>query len=121
MQELIRNIEAPTKRIALPMADKTEFIEVDSISRCQGDGNYTHVLLKNGEKYLVCKSMKEFDELLSDYNFIRTHQSHLINLNDVKAIVKTDGGYIRMKDGTSVSISRQRREMVMSVLKSIHR
>ncbi|MBK3517577.1 LytR/AlgR family response regulator transcription factor [Carboxylicivirga marina] len=120
MQELIRNIGTPSKRIALPMVDKTEFIEVEAISRCQGDGNYTHVYLKNSEKHLVCKSMKEFDELLSDYNFIRTHQSHLINLNEIKAFVKTDGGYIKMKDGSSVSISRQRREMVMKVLKNMH-
>lgn len=120
MQELIGNMSTPAKRIALPLADKTEFVEMNDISRCQGDGNYTHVILKSGEKYLVCKSMKEFDELLSDYHFLRVHQSHLINLNEVKAYIKSDGGYIKMKDGTSVSISRQRREMVMTQLKKIH-
>ena len=119
VQLLLENFSAPKKRIVLPLSDKMEFVVVDQILRCQGEGNYTHVFLTCGEKYMVCKALKEFDELLSDYNFLRVHQSHLINLNEVKSYVKTDGGYIKMKDGESVSISRQRREMVMERLKGI--
>jgi two-component system LytT family response regulator len=106
-------------KIALPLSDKIEFIEISSIIRCEGESNYTHIYLKTGEDILASKTLKEFDELLSDHNFLRVHQSHLINLNEVKSYVKTDGGYIKMKDGASVSISRQRREMVMDRLKGI--
>ncbi|MCT4644726.1 MAG: LytTR family DNA-binding domain-containing protein [Carboxylicivirga sp.] len=108
-----------TQRIALPLSDKIEFIEVKSIIRCQGDGNYTQIHLINGDQITASKTLKEFDELLTESNFLRVHQSHLINLNEVKAYIKTDGGYIKMKDGSSVSISRQRREMVMSQLSSL--
>jgi two-component system LytT family response regulator len=75
--------------------------------------------LKNGEKLLVSKTLKEYDELLSPYGFLRVHQSHLINLKEMKSYIKSDGGYIQMKDGTSVSISRQRRETVMKKLREI--
>ncbi len=84
-----------TPKIAIPLADKIEFVEVSSIVRCEGDGNYTNFFLKNGEKIIASKTLKEFDELLSDYNFLRVHQSHLINLNEVKSYIKTDGGYIK--------------------------
>ncbi len=90
MQVLLENLSAPKKRIVLPLSDKMEFVEVDQISWCQGEGNYTHVYLKSGEKHMVCKALKEFDELLSEHNFLRVHQSHLINLNEVKSYVKTD-------------------------------
>jgi len=119
MQVLLENISASKKRIVLPLSDKMEFVEVDRILRIQGEGNYSHVYLKSGGKFMVCKALKEFDELLSEYNFLRVHQSHLINLNEVKSYIKTDGGYIKMNDGSSVSISRQRREMVLGVLKGI--
>ncbi len=106
-------------KIALPLSDKIVFIDVTSIIRCQGEGNYTHIYLKEEEKLLASKTLKEFEELLSDYNFLRVHQSHLINLNEVKAYMKTDGGYIKMNDSSSVSISRQRKEMVMERLRKI--
>jgi two-component system LytT family response regulator len=106
-------------KIALPLSDKIEFIEISSIIRCEGEGNYTHIYLSNGESILASKTLKEFDELLSDYNFLRTHQSHLINLNEVKSYIKSDGGYIKMKDGSTVSISRQRKEMVLEKLKEL--
>ncbi len=121
MKTLLANRQEQTTnpKIALPLSDKIEFIEISSIVRCEGEGNYTHIHLKTGENILTSKTLKEFDELLTDHNFLRVHQSHLINLNEVKSYVKTDGGYIKMKDGASVSISRQRREMVLEKLKGI--
>ena len=99
-----RQTETINPKIALPLSDKIEFIEISTIIRCEGEGNYTHIYLKSGENILASKTLKEFDELLSDHNFLRVHQSHLINLNEVKAYIKTEGGYIKMKDGSSISI-----------------
>lgn len=106
-------------KIAIPLSDKIEFVEISSIVRCEGDGNYTNFFLKNGDRIIASKTLKEFDELLSDYNFLRVHQSHLINLNEVKSYIKTDGGYIKMKDDSTVSIARLRREMVLDKLKGM--
>ena len=117
MENLLKNMVAAEKRIALPLADRIEFVEVQRILHCRGEGNYTHISLDDGTTLLVSRPLKEYEELLSDYGFLRVHQSHLVNLREVGAYVKSDGGYIRMKDGTTVPVSRQRREMVMQVLK----
>ncbi|TKG95727.1 response regulator transcription factor [Puteibacter caeruleilacunae] len=120
MQTLLANqVNRANPKIALPLSDKIEFIDVSNIIRCQGEGNYTHIYLKEGEKILASKTLKEFDELLTDHEFLRVHQSHLINLKEIKAYMKTDGGYLKMNDGSSVSISRQRKEMVMEQLKQL--
>lgn len=113
-----RHRDANKKIIALPLSDKIEFVEISTIARCQADGNYTVFYLTNGDKLTTSKTLKEYDELLSSYNFLRVHQSHLINLNEVKSFVKSEGGYIRMKDGSNIVISRQRREMVLKVLEN---
>ena len=121
MQNLLQNTQVldKQKKIALSVADKIEFVEIGSIIRCESESNYTTFYLKSGEKLIVSKTLKEFDELLTPYNFLRVHQSHLINLDEIKSFIKSDGGYIRMKDGASVSISRQRRNYVMEVLKQL--
>ncbi len=114
-----KNFAKSSKKIALPLSDKIEFVEVQSIIRCQSEGNYTHFFLKNGQKLMVSKTLKEYDELLTDSGFLRTHQSHLINLKEIKSFVKSDGGYIVMNDGSTAYISRQRRETVQDHLKLI--
>jgi len=119
MLHLLQNArsEPANRTIALSLAESIEFVPVQSIVRCESDSNYTTFFLKNGEQLIVSRTLKEFDELLTPHGFLRVHQSHLININEIKSYVKSDGGYIRMKDGATVSISRQRREMVLKVLK----
>lgn len=115
LTELVANIDRTDeeKRIALPLADKIEFIAVNQIIRLEADSNYTRILLEGKKEYLVCKTLKEYQEILEVHNFIRTHQSHLINCRKIAAYVKTEGGYIQMSDGSSVPISRQKRDEVL--------
>ena len=90
-----RQTESNNIKIALRLSDKIEFIEISTILRCEGEGNYTHIYPVNGEEILASKTLKEFDELLAEHHFLRVHQSHLINLNEVKSYIKTDGSYIK--------------------------
>ncbi|NDV63749.1 LytTR family DNA-binding domain-containing protein [Bacteroides sp. 224] len=107
------------KKIALSVADKIEFVEVSTVIRCEAESNYTTFYLVSGEKLIVSRTLKEYDELLTPYGFLRVHQSHLINPDEIRSFVKSDGGYLLMNDGSSVSISRQRRNEVMEALKLI--
>lgn len=115
LKELVANIDRgdAEQKIAIPLSDKIEFLTVNKIIRLEAEGNYTHIYLDNKKQYLVCKTLKEYQELLENHNFIRTHQSHLINFRKISAYVKTEGGYIAMEDGSQVPISRQKREEVL--------
>jgi len=115
LKELVANIDRgdDEQRIAIPLSDKIEFLAVNKIIRFEAEGNYTHIYLDNKKQYLVCKTLKEYQELLENHKFIRTHQSHLINFRKITAYVKTDGGYIAMEDGSQVPISRQKRDEVL--------
>ncbi|MGN8055064.1 LytR/AlgR family response regulator transcription factor [Pedobacter sp. 22163] len=115
LKELIANIDRgdDEQRIAIPLSDKIEFLAINKIIRLEAEGNYTHIYLDNNKQYLVCKTLKDYQELLEGHNFIRTHQSHLINFRKISAYVKTDGGYIALEDGSQAPISRQKREEVL--------
>lgn len=115
LKELVANLDRgdDEQRIAIPLSDKIEFLAISKIIRLEAEGNYTHIYLDNKKQYLVCKTLKEYQDLLENHNFIRTHQSHLINFRKISAYVKTDGGYVAMEDGSQVPISRQKKDEVL--------
>ena len=114
--EYIKSGNKEIPKIALPTLQEIMYVRVDNIIRCEASNNYTLFYLQNGEKVLVCKTLKEFAELLTPHNFIRTHQSHLVNLHFVKSFLREDGGTLFLTDQTKVPISRQNRDMVKEKL-----
>ncbi len=106
------------KKIALASFDKIDFVEVNQIIKCEGQANYTTVFLASGEKMLVSKSLIEYEDILFDYGFVRTHKSHIVNIDHVKTFIKNDGGYLLLSDGSTVPLSRRKRDFVLSQLKT---
>lgn len=106
-------------RIALHTQDKLVVVPIDHIVRCESDGNYTRFVLQDQKPILVAKTLKEYDELLSDSDFLRVHQSHLVNLMEVRAFVRHDGGYIEMTDGSKVPVSTRKRADVVERISSL--
>lgn len=109
------------KKIALPTSDELKFIPVKEIIHCKGDNNYTHIVLTSGEKIMVSKTLKDFEELLEEFNFIRVHQSHLVNIHHVKTFVKTGGGSIIMSNNEQFPVSRQKKEMFIKKMNEVYK
>jgi two-component system LytT family response regulator len=117
--DYIKKGQKGTPKIALPMLTEIMYINVDEIIRCEASDNYTTFYLQNKEKILVCKTLKEYSELLRPYNFVRTHQSHLVNLRFVKSLLKEDGGVLLLTNLSKIPISRQNKENVKAMLNAI--
>ncbi|WP_373517150.1 LytR/AlgR family response regulator transcription factor [Pricia sp.] len=115
---LLHNLEArhTVKKITVPTMDGYEFLEVTDIVRCRSDVNYTDIHLKNGKKITVSKTLKSFEELLEPEHFFRIHNSHLINLREVKKYVKGKGGYVTMNDNTHLEVSTRRKDAFLKRL-----
>ena len=114
--ENIRGIKPKFKRIALNSADRVNMVNIDDIIRCESQSNYTLFYLKGGDQILVTKSLKEYENLLEEYSFIRVHHSHLINLNFLKEFIKSDGGYAVMTDNSNVPVSVRKRDNLLREL-----
>lgn len=109
--------ESPSqKRIALPTAERIELIPIADIIRCMAENNYTYFYIREQPSILVSKNLGEFEEMLQEHGFLRTHQSHLINVEAIKSWEKSDGGYLLLKDGSKIPVSRSRRERVLQLL-----
>ncbi len=105
----LKHFQKPLKRIVLPTSNGFTVVNPDDIIRCESDRNYTFIFLKDGRKILVSKTIKEYDEMLSDYNFFRIHQSHLINLSYLKNYTRGRGGYVELTDGSVLDVSARRK------------
>ncbi len=112
LASLLDNLKPNKKinKIALPTIEGLTFISMDNIVRCESDENYTQFFLTNGEKKLVSKTIKFYEDILVHHNFFRTHRSHLVNLTHIKEYIRGDGGYLVMNDGSEVMVSRRKRE-----------
>jgi len=100
-----------TNKIALSTLAGLQFINLDDLVRMEGDGNYCHFILKDKRKITISKKIGDAEELLKDnLSFFRAHKSHIVNLKFVEKYIRGDGGEIIMEDGTSISLSRNKKE-----------
>ncbi|RMG71800.1 MAG: DNA-binding response regulator [Bacteroidetes bacterium] len=112
LQALIQNLRhmnQPLKRIVLPTTNGFTVVNPEDIIRCESDRNYTFIFLNDKRRILVSRTIKEYDEMLSEYNFFRIHQSHLINLNYLKNYTRGRGGYVELTDGSVIDVSARRK------------
>jgi len=114
--EYLKLGQKESPKIALPTLQEIRYVAVSEIIRLESSNNYCNVYLQNKEQILVCKTLKEFSDILKPHGFIRTHQSHLANTNFIRSYLKEDGGVLLMKDQTKIPISRQNRETVKNYL-----
>jgi len=104
-------------KLAVTVNNGYEYIELDEIIRFEADRSYCALFLKGGKKLLVSKCLNEFYKLLQGKNFYRVHNSHLINLHHVIKFVRTDGGFVKLSDGSTVPISRNKKDEFLMMMK----
>jgi len=112
----INHTNNSVQRIALPTMEGLQLVPVHSIISCASDGNYTIFLMKDRQKLVISRSLKEVEEMLEDHSFLRVHNSYVVNLNEISKYVKGEGGYLVMCDGSTVDVSRSRKELMLKKL-----
>jgi two-component system, LytTR family, response regulator len=101
-------------KIAVPTAEGFELVPADQVLYVEANDNYTHLFLKKNNKIIACRTLKEIEEQIRDFTFfIRVHNSYMVNLNEVTKYVRGEGGYLVMSDGSSVSVSRSRKDALL--------
>ncbi|MFT6066259.1 MAG: two-component system LytT family response regulator [Paraglaciecola sp.] len=119
LQESIKNTNKVSQKISLHTSEKIIVLELSEIIRCNSDNNYTTFHLKNGKKILVSKTLKYYADMLKEHQFLRVHQSHLINTSYIKEFIKSDGGYLILKDKSNIPVSVRKRNEVIETLNNL--
>lgn len=119
LQILLQKLHQPAhqvNQVALPTMEGLQLVPLDSIISCASNSNYTIISLKDKLKITVSRTLKEIEEMLEDYMFMRVHHSYLVNLNEIRKYIKGEGGNLIMSDGSSVDVSRSKKELLLKRL-----
>lgn len=108
-----------TSKIVLPTAEMYHIHAINEIEYCRAEDNYTYFHFINGTSLLVSKSLKEYDDLLSEHQFFRVHKTFLINLMYLDRINKRDGGFAVMRSSMEIPISMRKKTELFQVLKTL--
>ena len=118
VSNLIQNVQKPETdeyRLAISTSEGVFFYMPSEIIHCEGESNYTKFFLDSGKTLMVSHTLKDYESILGDYGFVRVHKSHLVNMKFVNRMDRD--GFLWLQNGTSVPVSRRRKEEVMNILK----
>lgn len=119
MQDSLNKITSKEKKIVLKDSNSIYFVNVNDIIRCESDGQYTEFYIDNLKKIIISKSLKEYEELLEPYGFIRPHHSHIINTNKILRFDKVDGGSLIMDNNDEIPVSHRKKTQILQILDSL--
>jgi len=120
LASLQNNLQSPKdKTLVLRSSDKIFLLDVKNIIRCEADRCYTSFFVNEQKKHIVSQPMKEYEDILKEYGFIRIHKSHLINMAYIESFDKSDGGYIILKDKTEIPVSRRKKNELLELFSKL--
>jgi two-component system LytT family response regulator len=122
IKSLVVNLSSHTKenkRIVLKTAEQIHVVRIKDIIRLESDKNYTTFFLDGNVSILVSKTLKEYDDLLTEYGFLRVHQSHLVNVECIDKFDKREGGYLILRNKASVPVSTRKKEELIKLLETL--
>ena len=106
------------RKLVLKTQETIHIVEICDIIRCESDGCYTTFYTVDNRKIMISKTIKEYDELLTELVFFRVHQSHIINMSYIECFEKKDGGFVIMKDKSSIPVSSRKRDVFLKMINS---
>ena len=106
------------EKLIITTENKVHVLQLSNIVRCQADNYYTIFVLKDGEKVIASKTLKEYSSMLEGLNFLRIHQSHLINLSFIEDYKFGTENFVLLQNQEKIEISRRRKKMFLEKLSS---
>lgn len=117
VSNLINNLQQKDQsgfKLALSTTEGVFFFVPSEIIRLEGENNYTRFYFANQKPMLVSRTLKEYEDILTEHDFIRAHKSHLVNKKFVKHLDKE--GLLWLTDGSHIVVSRRKKEEVLKEL-----
>lgn len=114
MLEMIQ--EKTINKLSISTAEGWIFLKLEDIVRLSSSGGYTTFFMEAGEKHMVARTIKDYEALLPEEQFFRVHQSHIVNIQYVKKVLKEDGGMVQMEDQAKIPISRRKKDAFIALM-----
>ena len=104
------------EKITIKTSERIYVLLLSEIIRCEADQGYTHFYMENQQRIVSAKTLKEYNALLPEDQFVRVHQSHLVNKRFIASYDKK--GFLVLKNNQKVPVSVRKRHFVNELLKT---
>lgn len=112
-----RNPNANPNVINLRFMSSSVRVHSSEISFLQSSVNYCYFYLRDGRRLVSAKTLKYYNDLLSDGEFIRVHKSYLLNFRCIQHIL-VETQEIRLNSGLVVPIARRQFRQVLKTIRA---
>jgi len=109
--KVLENNHRKIEQLIITSENDTHILLLNDIVRCQADNYYTIFFMLDGKKVIASKTLKEYATILEEVNFLRIHQSHLINLSYIEDYKFGTENYVLLKNKDKIEISRRRKKL----------
>ncbi len=118
LKALSRNLDKEKSDVlCVPVQGGYEYLLLKDIVFLEADGSYVRIVCSNGKQKLVAKNLKYFENTMQGVaNFVRVHRSYSVNMDEVSAYVRSDGGTLELRTGKVIPVSRERKPAVLKYL-----
>lgn len=103
-------------RIAIPTSEGLQFIKVEDIIYLEASVNYTHIYAESKKKFIASKTLKEFEEMLPTENFLRIHNSYIINKNYAEKYIRGEGGQVVLSNGVTLDVAKRKKSEFLKAI-----
>jgi two-component system, LytTR family, response regulator len=107
------------QRIAIPTTEALLMQPIADIVMCEASSSYTIIHTQNKPKITTAKTLKEYEEILEHHDFLRIHNSYLVNLNYVDKYIRGDGGTLMLSSGIELPVSRSKKDSLLNRLQRL--
>ncbi|MBL7912350.1 MAG: response regulator transcription factor [Bacteroidia bacterium] len=114
-----KNISINEKKIVLKELDVIHVLKLKDLICCEASGIYTTFYINNSKQIVVSKNLKEYEDILEPFGFLRIHNTFLINAHKIEKFEKSDGGFVVMEGGQKIPVSQRKRDVLIDFLKKI--
>jgi two-component system LytT family response regulator len=104
------------RRITIPTAEGLQFINLEDIVYLEANNNYTYIYLSTQKKFLVSRTLKDFEDILPAESFLRIHHSNIINKSFVERYIRGDGGQVAMRNGIVLDVSKRKKSEFLQAI-----
>jgi two-component system LytT family response regulator len=104
-------------RLALSTSEGTFLYDPGEIILLEGSSNYTKFFFVNQKSLIVSKTLKEYEDILLDHQFLRVHKSFLVNKTHVVKVDKE--GVLELSNHMHIPVSRRRKSEILQWFKQI--
>lgn len=109
-------------RIAIPLSGSIRFIQLKEVMYLRADNSYTEIFFEDGKSITASRTLKNFEQPLeNEPEFFRCHKSYIVNLQFVSEWIKSEGGYLLLKNKVTIPVSPDKTQELMEKIRLINR